>query len=142
MCIIKSYSVYDTENIGKKISKKLKGNEVIAFYGGLGIGKTALIRGMASGLGSSDTVSSPTFSLVNEYNGVFKIYHFDMYRINTWEDLESIGFFDYLDLNAVIAIEWSENIEEALPQNTIKIFFEKGKSENERILKIEGLDIK
>lgn len=142
MCIIKSYSVYDTENIGKKISKKLKGNEVIAFYGGLGMGKTALIRGMASGLGSFDTVSSPTFSLVNEYNGVFKIYHFDMYRINTWEDLESIGFFDYLDLNAVIAIEWSENIEEALPENTIKIFFEKGKSENERILKIEGLDIK
>lgn len=142
MCIIKSYSVYDTENIGKKISKKLKGKEVIAFYGGLGMGKTALIRGMASGLGSSETVSSPTFSLVNEYNGVFKIYHFDMYRINTWEDLESIGFFDYLDLNAVIAIEWSENIEEALPENTIKIFFEKGKSENERILKIEGLDIK
>ena len=110
----------ETEQLGYNIGKSLNKNITIALYGGLGMGKTALTRGIVKGLGSSDDVSSPTFTLVNEYKGRFNIYHFDMYRVNTWEDLYSTGFFDYID-NGVLIIEWSENIENALPPDTIKI---------------------
>ena len=100
------------------------------------MGKTALTTGIAKGLGITNCVSSPTFALVNEYHGKYNVYHFDMYRISTWDDLYSIGFFDYLD-NGVLVIEWSENIENALPQEYIKITIEKGNSESERILTVE-----
>ena len=104
-----SKNICETERIGEEIGKKLKGTEVIALYGGLGMGKTALTRGIAKGAGCRDCVSSPTFAIVNEYRGRFKIYHFDMYRIDGWDDLYSIGFFDYLE-NGVLIIEWSEKI--------------------------------
>lgn len=109
-----SHSYEDTLKIGEGLAKSLKGTEVIALFGGLGMGKTALTTGIARGLGSSDSVSSPTFALVNEYHGKYNVYHFDMYRISSWDDLYSIGFFDYLD-TGVLVIEWSENIENALP---------------------------
>lgn len=131
-----SHSYEDTLKIGEEIAKKLTGTEVIALFGGLGMGKTALTTGIAKGLGITNCVSSPTFALVNEYHGKYNVYHFDMYRISTWDDLYSIGFFDYLD-NGVLVIEWSENIENALPQEYIKITIEKGNSESERILTVE-----
>lgn len=135
-----SNSSQETENIGRIIAEKLCGDEVIALFGGLGMGKTAFTRGLAFGLGVENGVSSPTFSLVNEYRGNFPIYHFDMYRVSTWDDLYSTGFFDYIN-NGVLIIEWSENIEGALPENIIRITICKGSSENQRIFQIEGVEI-
>ncbi|MCI6615770.1 tRNA (adenosine(37)-N6)-threonylcarbamoyltransferase complex ATPase subunit type 1 TsaE [Ruminococcus sp.] len=135
-----SKSTEDTEKIGELIAEKLCGNEVIALFGGLGMGKTAFTRGLCRGLGVNDGVSSPTFALVNEYHGKYNIYHFDMYRVTSWEDLYSTGFFDYLD-NGVLVIEWSENIEGALPENAIRINISKCNSDNERAFEIEGVDI-
>lgn len=132
-----SNSPEETEKIGERIAKKLKGTEVIALFGGLGMGKTAFTRGLCRGLGVDEGVSSPTFALVNEYGGKYNIYHFDMYRVTTWDDLYSTGFFDYID-NGVLVIEWSENIEGALPENAVKITISRGESDNQRIFEIEG----
>lgn len=136
-----SESPAETEKIGERIAAVLKGTEVIALFGGLGMGKTAFTRGLAGGLGVTDGVSSPTFALVNEYRGKYMIYHFDMYRVTTWEDLYSTGFFDYLD-TGVLVIEWSENIEGALPENAVKITISPGENEQQRIIETEGLDIR
>ena len=111
-----------TENIGKALGETINEGCVIAYRGGLGMGKTCFTRGLAKGLGSNDTVPSPTFALINQYpSGRLPIYHFDMYRVSGWEDLYSTGFFDYIDEGGVIAAEWSENIEAALPDNTIYV---------------------
>lgn len=134
--VYNSHSYEDTLKIGEEIAENLIGTEVIALFGGLGMGKTALTTGIAKGLGCTNCVSSPTFALVNEYHGKCNIYHFDMYRISSWDDLYSIGFFDYLD-TGVLVIEWSENIENALPNEYIRITIEKGNEENERILTVE-----
>lgn len=132
-----SNSTAETERIGQSLAAKLSGNEVIALFGGLGMGKTAFTRGLCSGLGVDDGVSSPTFALVNEYSGRYKIYHFDMYRVTTWDDLYSTGFFDYID-NGILVIEWSENIEGALPENALRITISRGENDNQRIFEIEG----
>ena len=87
----------ETEKLGEKIAESLHGGEVVALFGGMGMGKTALTRGLVRGLGAPDGVSSPTFALVHEYHGRMVIYHFDMFRVSTWDDLYSTGFFDYLD---------------------------------------------
>ncbi len=135
-----SKSFLETEALGKKFASKLKGNEVIAFYGDLGAGKTTFTRGIADFFNLKHEVSSPTFSLVNEYETPqIKIYHFDMYRINSLEDLESTGFFDYLG-KGIFIIEWSENIDRYLPDETIKIKIE-NKDQNSRIIYIKGADL-
>ncbi len=131
-----SNSAQETEQIGEQLAQTLCGNEVIALFGGLGMGKTAFTRGLARGLGVNDGVSSPTFALVNEYRGKYMIYHFDMYRVQTWEDLYSTGFFDYLD-NGVLVIEWSENIEGALPDNALRVTIGRGDRDDQRIIEIE-----
>lgn len=119
-----SLSPLQTEQIGEALGKTLKGGEVIAFRGGLGMGKTCFTRGLARGLGCTDSVTSPTFALINEYlSGRLPLYHFDMYRISGWEDLYSTGYFDYIEQCGVIAAEWSENIENALPEDTIYVEF-------------------
>lgn len=131
-----SESREETVLIGKKLAEKLSGGEVIAFRGDLGSGKTCLTGGIAEGLGYKGDVTSPTFALINEYlGGRFPLYHFDMYRINTWEELYSSGFFEYIESGGVVAAEWSENIENALPDNTIYVEFEK-LSENSREIRI------
>lgn len=130
-----------TEALGKKVAAKLHGGEVIALFGGMGMGKTAFTRGLASGLGVESGVSSPTFALMHEYRGKFTIYHFDMFRIDTWDDLSSTGFFDCLDHGGIVIIEWSENIENALPPEAVKIHISRGKNENERIFEFEGINI-
>lgn len=135
-----SHSVEGTEQIAMNLASKLKGNEVIAFFGGLGMGKTAFTRGVCKGLGFNDGVQSPTFSLVNQYDATYTVYHFDMYRINTYDDLYSTGFFDYID-TGVLIIEWSENIENALPDDYIRIEISHGDNENERIIDIEGIEL-
>ncbi len=138
-----SNSVIETEKIGKNLAATLKGDEVIALYGDLGVGKTAFTRGIADYFGVKNEVSSPTFAIVNEYTSEkVRICHFDMYRIKTFEDLESAGFFDYIGKNILI-IEWSENIEKYLPKNIIKVEINKVDSkndntENQRVINIEG----
>lgn len=131
----------ETEALGEKTALKLKGGEVLALFGGMGMGKTAFTRGLAHGLGISSGVSSPTFALVHEYKGKLMVYHFDMYRVKNWDDLYSTGFFDYLESGAVLVIEWSENIENALPENAIQIRIRRGKTENQRIFTFEGMKL-
>ncbi len=133
-----SKSPTDTENIGKALGEKINDGVVVAFIGGLGMGKTCFTRGLALGLGSTDTVTSPTFALVNEYlSGRLPLYHFDMYRVSGWEDLYSTGFFDYIEQGGVLACEWSENIENALPENTVFVEFER-LSDTERKITIKN----
>lgn len=136
--VIHTYSPAETEKVAAQIAATLSGGEVIAFTGGMGAGKTAFTRGLAAGLGMGDVVSSPTFALVNEYTGKLTIQHFDMYRVNSWDDLYSTGFFDYLDTDAVLVIEWSENIAGALPDHVISVDIAYGQQENERIITITG----
>ncbi len=133
-----SHNRNETVECARKLGKVLKGGEVIAYFGGLGMGKTTFTSGLAEGLGINSEVTSPTFSLVHDYGGNPPLYHFDMYRIETFDDLYSTGFFDYLDMGAVLAVEWSENIENALPENYIKIEFLHGESENDRIIRLSG----
>lgn len=124
MSVYITNSPEETEELGLKLAKSLKGGEVVAFRGGLGMGKTCFTRGLARGLGFKGDVTSPTFALINEYiGGRLPLYHFDMYRISGWEDLYSTGFFDYIEQGGVIAAEWSENIENALPESTVTVTF-------------------
>ncbi len=132
-----SYSSNETENFGSQLAKSLIPGDVVALFGDLGAGKTAFTRGLAKGLGFNGEVSSPTFALVHEYPGDISIYHFDMYRITTWDDLYSTGFFDYLDMGGVLVIEWSENIENCLPDGTIRVTISKNDNENERIITLQ-----
>lgn len=118
-------SAEETIELGKKIGSCLTGGEIIAYRGGLGAGKTTFTRGLAMGMGLEDNVSSPTFAIVNEYHGKgLSLYHFDMYRIMGAESLETTGFYDYMSDSSVIAAEWSENIADALDDDTIVIEFE------------------
>lgn len=117
-------SEQETEALGEALAKDLHPGDLLAFRGGLGAGKTAFIRGLARGLGVSGEVSSPTFALVHEYSGPTPLYHFDMYRVEDWQSLYSTGFFDYLDSGGILAVEWSENIENALPEETITVTIE------------------
>lgn len=120
--VYKSCSPQQTEEIAAAFAKDLKGGTVVAFFGGLGMGKTAFVRGMAKGRGLTAEVSSPTFALVHEYGGTPPLVHFDMYRVSGWEDLYSTGYFEYIDAGCILAVEWSENIEAALPEgNTVRV---------------------
>ena len=128
-----SHSPQETEGFAEKLAEKLKSGDVILYKGDLGAGKTTFTKGIAKALGISETVTSPTFALLNEYYGSIPLFHFDLYRIKTVDDLYAIGFFDYLDRGGIIAAEWSENIPELENEllNVVKINIEK-LSENER----------
>lgn len=139
MRLYSSSSVSETEKIACNFANELKRGDVIAYVGGLGAGKTAFTRGIAKGLNVYGEVSSPTFSLVHEYKGNPSLYHFDMYRIESLDDVYSTGYFDYLDLNEIIAVEWSENVEAIFEENTIYIEF-LVISENQRSIKIYTKD--
>jgi len=135
--IMKTNSVYDTENFAENFASNLKAGQVVALYGGLGAGKTAFVRGLCRGIGYDGEVTSPTFAIIHEYTGGrLPIFHFDMYRIEGYLDLESTAFFEYLEKNGVTVIEWSENIENVLPDGTIKIRISNGEFENERLINI------
>ena len=128
----------ETEALGEKLAAVLRGGEVLAFTGGMGMGKTAFTRGLARGLGIADGVSSPTFALVQEYtHGPLPLFHFDLYRIRDVYDLESTGFYDYLDRGGVLFIEWSENAAGALPPETICVCFERI-DDDTRVITLEG----
>ena len=120
-----SESEKDTEKIGRSFAQSLKGGEVIAMFGDLGAGKTAFVRGLAKGLGIDAKVSSPTFTIVNEYPGEIDLIHFDMYRLSSADELFDIGWEDYLARGAVCAVEWSENVTDAFFGDEIKVIIEK-----------------
>lgn len=126
-------SVKETEELGVLFAERLKQGSVVALFGGLGMGKTAFVRGLAAGLGLKAEVSSPTFALVHDYGGIPPLVHFDMYRVSGWEDLYSTGFYDYLDAGAILVIEWSENIEAALPDTTLRLRFTRLDDQRRRI---------
>ncbi|MGI6265437.1 MAG: tRNA (adenosine(37)-N6)-threonylcarbamoyltransferase complex ATPase subunit type 1 TsaE [Acutalibacteraceae bacterium] len=128
-----THSPAETEEVGRQLAAGLKGGRVVALFGDLGMGKTAFVRGMARGRGLDAEVSSPTFALVHEYGGTPPLVHFDMYRVSGWEDLYSTGFFDYLDQGAVLAVEWSERIENALPDDAVRVTIERLGDNDRRI---------
>ena len=129
-------STAETEALGESLAARLNGGEVLALFGPMGMGKTAFTRGLARGLGVQGGVSSPTFALVHEHAGKIPLYHFEMFRVTSWADLYSTGFFDYLESDGVLVLEWSENIEGALPENTIRVTLTPD-GEN-RIITLEG----
>ena len=134
-----SNSPAETEDIGAALGKILTPGTVIAYRGDLGAGKTAFTRGLAQGLGSTELVTSPTYTIVNEYlGGRMPLFHFDMYRLGSSDDLWDIGWEDYLDRNGVCAVEWSENVEDAM-EDAVMITIEKLGEESRRIT-IEGGD--
>ena len=104
------------------------------------MGKTVFVRGCVTALGNGSDHSSPTFSIVNDYGGDIRLYHFDMYRVETWDSLYSTGFFDYMNERSILFIEWSENIENVLPENTVYVEFSRGETDQDRIIEISGGD--
>ena len=114
----------ETEAVGVSLASLLSPGDVVALYGGLGAGKTAFVRGLATGLGITAEISSPTFALVHDYGtGIdgTSLVHFDMYRVTGWDDLDAAGFYDYLDRRVILAVEWAENIESALPAGVWRV---------------------
>ena len=127
----------ETETVGAALGKILPAGAVIAYRGDLGAGKTAFTRGLARGLGYKEPVTSPTYTIVNEYlDGRLPLFHFDMYRLASSDDLWDIGWEDYLDRGGICAVEWSENVADAL-ENAITVCIEKT-GENSRKITVEG----
>ena len=134
-----SSSVQETEALGRALAQHLTPGTVVAFTGDLGAGKTAFVRGMAQGLGIAQRVTSPTFTIVNEYEGGrLPLFHFDMYRLGSADDLFDIGWEDFLRRGGVCAVEWSETVQEALDADTIYVDIRRGAEDNQRVLTIRG----
>ena len=129
MMQITTHSADETQALGQKLASRLAPGDVIAYFGDLGAGKTAFTRGLAQGLGITDPVTSPTYTIVNEYlSGRIQLFHFDMYRLSSSDELFDIGWEDYLSRGGVCAVEWSENVEDAL-QDAIRVTIEKDADE-------------
>lgn len=132
-----THSPEETEKIGEALAKSLQPGTILAYRGDLGAGKTAFTRGLARGLGCKETVTSPTYTIVNEYlGGRLPLFHFDMYRLASSDDLWDIGWEDYLEREGVCAVEWSENVQDAM-EDAITVTIEK-LGENTRRITIEG----
>ena len=132
-----THSPEETEKIGEALAKSLQPGTILAYRGDLGAGKTAFTRGLARGLGCKETVTSPTYTIVNEYlGGRLPLFHFDMYRLASSDDLWDIGWGDYLDREGVCAVEWSENVQDAM-EDAITVTIEK-LGETTRRITIEG----
>lgn len=129
----------ETHALAVRLGRSLRKGTCVAFFGGLGAGKTTFTRGLAEGIGLPDLVSSPTFALVNEYHadGCMSVYHFDMYRVTNADALETTGFWDYPLEDAVFVIEWAENILDELPRPFVGITIE-GSGDQPRRIRIEG----
>lgn len=135
-------STAETRELGKRLAEKLEPGSVVAFTGDLGAGKTAFTGGLADGLGVSDRVTSPTYTIVNEYEGGrLPLFHFDLYRLESADELFDIGWEDYLERGGVCAVEWSERAAEALESGTILVRIERGSEDNQRVITIEGVEL-
>lgn len=129
----------ETEAAGEALAARLGPGSVVAFTGDLGAGKTAFTRGLARGLGVEERVTSPTFTIVNEYEGGrLPLFHFDMYRLGSADELFDIGWEDYLARGGVCAVEWSENIEEALEEDAVRVDIRRGGHDGQRVITITG----
>ena len=136
-----SHSTAETEAAGDALARRLQPGTVLASQGGLGMGKTAFTRGLARGLGCEDRVTSPTFTIVNEYEGRIPLFHFDMYRLPDADALFDIGWEDYLGRGGVCAVEWSERVEDALPEDTVWVRIRRSPENDDwRIISVEGVD--
>lgn len=135
-----SHNEAETEALGARLAAVLSPGAVVAYRGGLGMGKTAFTRGLAKGLGCTCRVTSPTFTIVNEYEGGrLPLFHFDMYRLPDADALFDIGWEDYLDRGGVCAVEWSEQVEEALPPETVLVTIARlPEDDRSRLITIEG----
>ncbi len=134
-------SAEETQSLGKEFAAKLKDGDVVALYGGLGSGKTQFVKGICIRLGTDQIVNSPTFIIVNEYSSVSfpKIFHFDFYRLKNYDDVNSIGFDDYMNDRGIVLIEWPEIVETALPKDTKKVHIaHTGENENYRYIRLEN----
>ncbi len=130
----------ETEELGIRLAERLEPGNVVAFTGDLGAGKTAFTRGLARGLGITDRVTSPTFTIVNEYEGGrLPLFHFDLYRLSSSDELFDIGWEDYLARGGVCAVEWSENVSDALEEDVISVEICRGETDSRRIITIEGV---
>ena len=134
-----SHNVTETEDLGRRLAEYLRSGDVVAFFGGLGAGKTAFTRGLAAGLGCRGRVTSPTFTIVNEYDGPTPLFHFDMYRLGGEEELFDIGWEDYLARPGVCAVEWSEQAPGALPPEAVRVTIRPHPDQADwRIITVEG----
>ena len=140
MFVVETKNEAETAAVAEKLAATLKPGKIVAFCGGLGVGKTTFTRYLCVALDCRDDVSSPTFALVHCYRAKFPICHFDMYRIHSFEELYSTGFFDYLDSGALLLIEWSENVAEFLPEGPIRVTLER-LSDTGRKITIEGSEL-
>ena len=131
----------ETEALGQRLAERLQPGDVIAYTGDLGAGKTAFTRGLARGLGITERITSPTFTIVNEYQGGrLPLFHFDMYRLGSSEELYEIGWEDYLARGGVCAVEWSEIVADALEKDCIRVDIRQGDTENQRKITVEGVE--
>ena len=136
-----SHSTAETEAAGEALARRLRPGTVLAYQGGLGMGKTAFTRGLARGLGCEDRVTSPTFTIVNEYEGRIPLFHFERYRLPDADALFDIGWEDYLGRGGVCAVEWSERVEDALPEDTVWVRIRRSPENDDwRIISVEGVD--
>ena len=134
-----THNEIETEALGETLARRLEPGDVVAYRGDLGAGKTAFTRGLARGLGCTGRVTSPTFTVVNEYEGRLPLFHFDLYRLEGEDALYDIGWEDYLDRGGVCAVEWSERAEAALPRETVWVSIRRcAESEDWRRITIEG----
>lgn len=133
-----SHSEQETEQLGEQVARRLPRGTVIAYTGELGMGKTAFTRGLARGLGCRGRVTSPTFTIVNEYEGDIPLFHFDLYRLGSSDELFDIGWEDYVNRGSVCAVEWSENVEDAFYGDEVVVRFEKLGPTTRRIIITEG----
>ena len=137
-----THSREETAALGGRLADALKTGRVVAFTGDLGAGKTAFVSGMARALGVEERVTSPTFTIVNEYEGGrLPLFHFDMYRLGGADELFHIGWEDYLSRGGVCAVEWSENVAEAIEDGAVRVSIVRGDGDNDRIITIEGVDL-
>ena len=127
----------ETEALGQRLAETLQPGDVIAYTGDLGAGKTAFTRGLARGLGITERITSPTFTIVNEYlGGRLPLFHFDMYRLGSSDELFDIGWEDYLARGGVCAVEWSENVDDALDEDAIRVDIRRGAQDDQRVISV------
>ena len=138
-----SNSESDTEALGARLASSVRPGTVLACTGGLGMGKTAFTRGLARALGCRESATSPTFTIVNEYTGGrLPVFHFDMYRLSSSDELFDIGWDDYLARGGVCVVEWSERVSDALPEDTVFVDFARGEgSDTRRVITVTGGDM-
>ena len=137
-----THSPAETEALGARLAEALDAGRVVAFTGDLGAGKTAFVSGMARALGVEDRVTSPTFTIVNEYEGGrLPLFHFDMYRLGDADELFHIGWEDYLARGGICAVEWSENVAEAIEPDAVRVSIVRGDGDSDRMITIDGVEL-